>query len=126
MSKCIRLEPTSHNAATWDEIGTAADRQRVENAYDRPETRGIGREDRPRTSRSLEKDHNLRYQSAAEMRPDLKRLLRDTQSGVVATAIQPRAAVPKKPIRRKVLPLLHRENIVEVPVMGFRPRRRIR
>ena len=35
-------------------------------------------------SKALEKDRNLRYQSAADMRSDLQRLARDTQSGRVA------------------------------------------
>src|SRR5208282_3623260 len=37
-------------------------------------------------SKALEKDRNLRYQSAADIRTDLKRLLRDTSSG--RTAVQ--------------------------------------
>src|ERR1700733_10690703 len=37
-------------------------------------------------SKALEKDKNLRYQSAAEMRTDLQRLKRDTESGRSAVA----------------------------------------
>jgi len=37
-------------------------------------------------SKALEKDRSLRYQNAADMRTDLQRLKRDTQSGVTAAA----------------------------------------
>src|SRR6267142_1913506 len=40
-------------------------------------------------NKALEKDRNLRYQHAAEMRADLQRLKRDTDSGRVAHASEP-------------------------------------
>ena len=49
-------------------------------------------------TKALEKDRDLRYQHAADMRTDLKRLKRDTESGRVGAVMQPETAEP--PLRR--------------------------
>ena len=45
-------------------------------------------------NKALEKDRNLRYQSAAEMRSDLQRLRRDTESHALAVASSTKVARP--------------------------------
>jgi tetratricopeptide (TPR) repeat protein len=51
--------------------------------------------------KALEKDRNLRYQSAAEMRADLQRLKRDTESGLLAAGSSGRVVAQQIPAGRK-------------------------
>jgi eukaryotic-like serine/threonine-protein kinase len=51
-------------------------------------------------NKALEKDRNLRYQSAAELRADMQRLKRDSESGRSSAANSDRPTVPVAPAAR--------------------------
>ena len=56
-------------------------------------------------NRALEKDRNLRYQSAADMRSELQRLKRDTETGRAVAASSGTAAVPPESGAQIIQPL---------------------
>ncbi len=53
-------------------------------------------------NKALEKDRDFRFQSASEMRVDLQRLMRDSDSGCVAVTITPETATKARSFRRLV------------------------
>jgi serine/threonine protein kinase len=57
-------------------------------------------------NKALEKDRHLRYQSAAEMRTDLQRLKRDSESGRSAAASSGTVAVARKKLWKIAVPVL--------------------
>jgi len=68
--------------------------------------------------KTLEKDRELRYQSAADVRTDLKRLKRETESAhavAAAPATKPSAVQTKSPVRRVIVGLL----ICTIVLAGF-------
>ena len=67
--------------------------------------------------KALEKDRNLRYQSAADMRADLQRLKRDTDSGRIVTG-QVRRPALKQPWRRAWLGICITAVILAAALIG--------
>ena len=59
-------------------------------------------------NKALEKDRNLRYQHAAEMRTDLQRLKRDSESGHSSAASSGTLAAPHGKVWKIAVPVLTR------------------
>ena len=64
-------------------------------------------------NKALEKDRELRYQHAADMRADLKRLKRDTESGHALTVDE-----PTRPARRKMIAGLATAAVILAAAIG--------
>ncbi|HLW80236.1 MAG TPA: serine/threonine-protein kinase, partial [Terriglobia bacterium] len=68
-------------------------------------------------TKALEKDRNLRYRHASEMRTDLQRLRRDTDSGRAATTAK--AAAPGAPAKRWRLMVPAAVAVLALSVAGY-------